>query len=56
MQHTSTYITLNDKDTAPNPAYEKRRRYIEQLICKFKRGDISRLYFLKSVSYYYNKT
>ncbi|PSN54958.1 hypothetical protein C0J52_02307 [Blattella germanica] len=45
---TSTYIKLNDKDTAPNPAYEKRRIYIEQLICKFKLGDISRLHFLKS--------
>lgn len=53
---TSTYIKFNDKNTAPNPAYDKRRRYIEQLICEFKRGNISRLHFLKSVSYYYNKT
>ncbi|PSN38407.1 hypothetical protein C0J52_21580 [Blattella germanica] len=56
MQHTSTYIQLNDNDTAPNPAFEKRRKYIEQLICKFKREDISRLHFLKSVTYYYNNT
>ena len=45
---------MNDRDKVLriNLTYRKRKHYIEQLINKYKHENISRIYFLKSVSYY----
>ncbi|KAJ4435162.1 hypothetical protein ANN_23738 [Periplaneta americana] len=52
---TSTYIKMNDNGNTvrANPKYKRRKQYTEELLCRYRYGNITRISFLQRVAYYY---